>query len=289
MQLFDFNKLVTGIDQGIDAHLAWNQRLFRCALLREAPGVDVQLINAHELCQFGKWFISQRSLLDGIDPYLALRIDDAHRLMHDGVRVLAAAILENRPAQTIDLEMYQSQQATMITLLNALRQQVAEIATRHDVLTGLPMRHGLEHAFSIRGKDALRNGQQLWLVIADIDHFKSVNDTFGHSVGDMALKHVAERLAYCLRTNDMLFRYGGEEFLALLLMAPDSNVQAIAERVLASVRLPLTLADGQQLSLTITLGLTQVSTGEALSVAINRADFALFDGKKAGRNRYIIT
>lgn len=286
---FDYNALLVGIDQGIDAHLAWNQRLFRCALLRESPGNDVLLPNAHELCRFGQWFHSQRALLDEIDPYLSLRIDDAHRLMHNGVRALATAILADEPAQAIDLQLYQNQQSTMVTLLNTMRQQVVDIESRHDALTGLPMRHGLEHAFSIRLKDAMRNGLQLWIAIADIDHFKSVNDTYGHSVGDMAIKHVADRLSLCLRTNDILFRYGGEEFLVLLMVEPGGAIHGVAKRMLSSVNSPLILADGQPLSLTITLGLTPVSPTEMLGRATDRADFALLDGKKSGRNRHIIS
>lgn len=289
MRIFNYNEMLVGIDQGIDAHLAWNQRLFRCALLHEPPGNDVLLPNAHELCQFGLWFNSQRMLLDEIDPYLTLRIEDSHRLMHGGVRSLAQAILDNRPAQAIDLQLYQNQQSTMITLLNMLRQQIVDIESRHDTLTGLPMRHGLEHAFSIRIRDALRTGQQLWLAIADIDHFKSVNDTHGHSIGDVAIKHIANRLSYCIRANDVLFRYGGEEFLALLLVEPGGAIHDLAKRMLTSACTPLMLGDGTTLQLSITLGLTPVSPDEALNNAIDRADFAMLDGKKAGRNRYNIS
>ena len=289
MQSPDYNELLIGIDHGIDAHLAWNQRLFRCAFLRESPGNDVMLPNAHELCQFGIWFEAQRLILNEIDPYLTRCIDDAHRLMHDGVRSLASAILENKPAEAVDLQLYQNQQTAMITLLHTLHQRIEDINIRLDSLTGLPMRHGLEHAFTIRSKDELRNGMQLWLVLADIDHFKLVNDTHGHSVGDMAIKHVADRLALCLRSNDILFRYGGEEFLALLLVTSDSDIQEIAKRMLHSVNNPLKLADDQSLNLTATLGLTHVSSGETLRPVIDRADFALLDGKKAGRNRYTIT
>ena len=288
MKSFDYNELLIGIDQGIDAHLAWNQRLFRCALLRESPGDDVLLPNSHELCQFGIWFESQRVILDEIDSRLVSRIDNAHRLMHDGVRSLATSILDDKPAKAIDLQSYQNQQTTMITLLHTLHQRIVDVDSRHDPLTGLPMRHGLEHAFTIRNKDSLRNDSQLWLAMIDIDHFKSVNDTHGHSIGDIAIKYVADRLTLCLRSNDIQFRYGGEEYLALLLVKSGDDVQEIAKRMLHSVNNPLILADNISLNMTVTIGLTQVSPGEILSRAIDRADFALLDGKKAGRNRYTI-
>lgn len=288
MQSIDYNELLVGIDEGINAHLAWNQRLLRCALLRESPGHDVMLPNAHELCQFGIWFKEQKLMLDEIDSDLTHSIDEAHRLMHDGVRSLSSAILENNPAQEIDLQMYQDQQTTMITLLHTLHQRIENINMRYDSLTGLPMRHGLEHAFTIRSNDASRNGTQLWLLMADIDHFKSVNDSYGHSIGDIAIKHVVDRLSLCLRSNDILFRYGGEEFLALLLVESDDDMQEIAERMLISVNEPLILSNNETLNLTVTLGLTPVFLGEILRPVIDRADFALLDGKKAGRNRFII-
>lgn len=288
MQSIDYNELLIGIDQGIDAHLAWNQRLFRCALLRESPGNDVILPNSHELCQFGIWFESQRLILDNIDPELIRSIDKAHRLMHDGVRSLATAILQNKAAQEVDMQLYQNHQTTMITLLHTLHNLIESINARHDSLTGLPMRHGLEHAFTIRSKDASRNGLQLWLVMADIDHFKSVNDTHGHSIGDMAIKHVADRLILCIRGNDILFRYGGEEFLALVLVKSGSEIKEIAERMLLSVNEQLVLTNNENLNLTVTIGLTSVSPSEILRSAIDRADSALLNGKKAGRNRYII-
>jgi diguanylate cyclase (GGDEF)-like protein len=288
MQSIDFNELLTGIDNGIDAHLAWNQRLLRCALLRESPGNDVLLPNAHELCQFGIWFTAQRAILDEIDAPLIARIDDAHRCMHDGVRSLAVAVLEDTPAQPADLQLYQDQQTRMVNLLHALRQRIVDIDSHHDSLTGLPMRHSLEHAFTIRQRDAMRSQSQLWLALADIDHFKSVNDTYGHSVGDMAIKHAAQCLALCLRTNDILFRYGGEEFLGLFLLESGSDIRDVAKRMLHSVQAPLFLGDNQSLHMTVTIGLASVSSGETLRTVIDRADFALLDGKKAGRNRYII-
>ena len=87
----------------------------------------------------------------------------------------------------------------MVTLLNELRERVAEAATHQDLLTGLPLRHGLEYAFGLRRKDARRDQAQLWLAMIDVDHFKAVNDSHGHAVGDVALQHVAPRLVGCLR------------------------------------------------------------------------------------------
>lgn len=282
-----YSELLEGIDDGINAHLAWNQRLLRSALLRKSPGEDVMQPNAHDLCQFGMWFNAQKKKLEEIDSDLTHSINEAHRLMHDAVRILASGIIANTPAQDTDLQLYEKKQTSMITMLQTLRQKIEHISMRFDSLTGLPMRHGLEHAFTIRLNDASRIGAQLWVLLADIDHFKSVNDTHGHSIGDMAISHTANQLRLCLRKNDILFRYGGEEFLALLLVTSDDDIQNLAERMLHSISTPLVLAN-QTINLTATLGLTPVSPDEKLRTVIDRADFALLKGKKSGRNRYII-
>lgn len=210
--------LLDGIDRGIEAHLAWNQRLMRCALLRESPGDDVLEPQAHTLCRFGVWFAAHRQQLDSFDAALVRRIAQSHQSMHDAVRRMCERMLLAQPGSADDLQAYEQGQSAMVTQLNALRELVARATTHHDVLTGLPLRHGLEYAFDLRRKDALRAEARLWLAMIDVDRFKMVNDTHGHAIGDQALQHVAQRMVACMRASDTLIRFGGEEFLALFVV-----------------------------------------------------------------------
>ena len=288
-ELHTLEALVQGIDHGIEAHLAWNQHLLRCALLHEAPGDDVFRSDAHARCLFGVWFSSHRYELDTFDEALVERIAQAHQGMHDSVRAMCHRVLQGRPAIAADLHAYEQGQSAMVTLLNELRERIAEAAAHQDLLTGLPLRHGLEYAFGLRRKDARRGDAELWLAMIDIDHFKAVNDSHGHAVGDVALQHVARCLVGCLRETDALFRFGGEEFLALFLVDERQGVELLATRVLDAVSAaPLTTASGVTLHMSITLGLARVREDEDLAGATERADQAMLLGKAQGRGRFVL-
>lgn len=282
----NLENLLAGIDDGIQAHLAWNQRLMRCALLHESPGEDMLLPDAHRRCVFGKWFLTEQETLASFDAETTAALARQHQAMHDAVRALCAASTQGQPASLESLQAYEAGQIGMVASLNRLRQKVAESVLQHDVLTGLPMRHGLQYAFDLRQRDAARLGVPLYLAMADVDHFKLVNDTWGHPVGDLALQHLARLMSACLRENDVLVRFGGEEFLLLLL---GHGAERVVQRLLDLVRMtPMPMEDAAPLRMTLTVGLTLVGAKESLESAVNRADHALLEGKLHGRDRYVV-
>ncbi len=128
------------------------------------------------------------------------------------------------------------------------------------------------------------NGE-LSLIMLDIDHFKRVNDTYGHQAGDAVLSKMSERIKQGLRLYDIMGRYGGEEFLLLLPHTDLTNACVVAERVRTSVaEKPFTFKE-QSLAVTISLGICSITPGINLTDAINRADQALYRAKQKGRNR----
>jgi diguanylate cyclase (GGDEF)-like protein len=281
--------LLDGIDRGIETHMAWTQRLLRCALLREPPGDDVFRPQAHTRCWFGIWFAGQRPQLETFDVELVDRIAYSHQQMHDAVCRMCESVLHGNLAAPADLQAYELGQIAMVTLLNRLRERVAKAAAQRDELTGLPLRHGLEYTFDLRRKHARRAHEQLWLAMIDVDRFKSVNDKHGHAAGDLALKGIADRLGACMREADTLLRFGGEEFLALFMVNEPLGVDVLAARLLDAVNAtPLTLASGVALPLSITIGLARVRDDDDLSSATERADRALMLGKAQGRNRFVL-
>lgn len=284
----NLNGLIQGLDHGIEAHLSWTQRLLRCALLHESPGDEMVGAAPHLSCAFGGWLQSARAPLARYNAALVSQLEESHQAMHGAVRALCEPAMQGRAALASDLATFQEQQTRMVQVINQLRQVLAHAHTRHDVLTGLPLRHGLEQAFELRCKDAQRNHQALCLAMIDLDHFKTVNDTHGHGVGDQVLKHASNVLSATLRTNDTLIRFGGEEFLALVLVAHEGEARALAERVLHQLRSQtLGLVTGQVLRLTATIGLTTVVPTDHLEDAITRADHALLQGKMHGRDRVV--
>ena len=121
------------------------------------------------------------------------------------------------------------------------------------------------------------------VALLDVDHFKTVNDNYGHQIGDRVLRRVANAIAGALRSSDRAGRFGGEEFLLILRGAEIEALMAIAERVRGAVEASPTLAD--EPPVTISIGVAIASEGESAEALIHRADRALYASKIAGRNR----
>lgn len=283
------DSLVAGIDQGIEAHLAWNLKLLRCSFLRESPGDDMLRPNAHELCRFGLWFARVRSELERFDGPLVEQIADAHQNMHTAVRAMCVKVLEGRIALAEELSAYEHSQSDMVGLLRTLREGIADASIRRDELTGLPLRHSLEHAFEMRSKEALRRKQTLWMAMIDVDLSSAIASDSDHRAGDLVLRHVAQVLSGNLRDNDVLIHFGGDEFLGLFLVAESDSVTVVAQRLLDAIRAATLLTEnGLAKNFTTTLGLACVRPEETLASAVDRADLALLQGNAIGRDRYVL-
>jgi two-component system cell cycle response regulator len=140
----------------------------------------------------------------------------------------------------------------------------------------------LPHAIEL----ADQRGEPLAVAMIDVDHFKEVNDGFGHAVGDRVLAHVAHRLRAGIRAGDLLVRYGGEEFLALLPGADTPHALEIAERVRAKLERDTIVVDTHAIAVRISVGVAERRRGVDSSMElIRRADEALYAAKRMGRNR----
>lgn len=154
-----------------------------------------------------------------------------------------------------------------------------------DALTGIYNRHWMSSAFPRALHRCALDKLPFAVMVADIDHFKQVNDTYGHLVGDIALKIVARCLAENLRPHDLLVRYGGEEFAVLLPDADLEEARAIAERLRAMIADTEICCDGISFQVTISIGITPARHEETLENLIREADHALYRAKELGRNR----
>lgn len=161
---------------------------------------------------------------------------------------------------------------------------INKLAT-HDDLTGTFNRRYLMNHLEQDVTRARRHGRPMTLLMLDLDHFKAINDTWGHPVGDAVLQAIAVRLQVALRDSDLLARYGGEEFICLL---PDTSVdeaQVLAERLRSRVASVPAVTDPTPILVSVSIGMAEFRRDESLESWLARADQALYDAKRQGRNR----
>ena len=157
----------------------------------------------------------------------------------------------------------------------------------HDALTGLPNRILFDDRLAMELAYAKRNNKKLAVMLADLDHFKNINDAMGHSSGDELLQQVGKRLTKSLRKTDTVARMGGDEFLLLL---PDiSEIEAVyklAKKILESLRKPF-VVNGRNIYITASIGISIFPKDGAIpNTLIRRADMAMYIAKEQGRNNY---
>jgi diguanylate cyclase (GGDEF)-like protein/PAS domain S-box-containing protein len=155
----------------------------------------------------------------------------------------------------------------------------------HDPLTRLPNRDPVLEKLGEAVAATRRGDDGVGLLLLDLDRFKTINDSFGHAVGDRVLQVVAQRIAATLRTDDVLGRLAGDEFVAVCPRLRSSDALPLAERIAAAVRAPLQLPSGRELVVTASIGIACVDTEVSPEVALSHADVAMYRAKELGRAR----
>ncbi len=167
------------------------------------------------------------------------------------------------------------------------QQQALQALAETDALTGLPNRRALTDAVRLLLAQRERHAMVIAVVMADLDHFKDINDRAGHEAGDAVLREAGRRLHYALRRGDLLARWGGEEFVAVLPFTSLAGAESLAQRMRQAIEASQIQVGKKPVAVTATFGVTEMGLGEPLEEALNRADLALYQGKRAGRNRVV--
>jgi two-component system cell cycle response regulator len=183
-----------------------------------------------------------------------------------------------------DLEVVARINSVLRTKQN--QDKLKEMANR-DGLTGIYNHALLIELFEKEMKKQERNGDDLSFIMLDIDHFKKVNDTYGHTVGDLVLKDLARILSNSIRDSDFVGRYGGEEFSIVLTNANEINTYEMCERIKSKIQHHQFYADELSIQVTVSMGYYCKTLSDPISSfdMIKRADEALYKAKKNGRNR----
>lgn len=186
-----------------------------------------------------------------------------------------------------ELRMAKERQEDLIMILSQLNKQL-DLNSRTDTLTGLFNRRHIKEKIQDEIKRLHRTGRSFAVIIGDVDHFKQVNDTYGHNGGDFLLRVVANELCNAVRDYDTVARWGGEEFLCLLPETDANTAITIAERMRSVVANKNFVWEGVNIPIRMTFGVTIASQGDTEQQVITRADQALYKGKKSGRNKVVV-
>jgi diguanylate cyclase len=171
--------------------------------------------------------------------------------------------------------------------IRKLQEELSELSetVRMDQLTGVLNRRGLDEAMVREMARAQRGGGQLSVALLDIDNFKSLNDTYGHNVGDTALQHLAKVIQTTMRPTDVVSRFGGEEFVILL---PDTDLEAAVstvKRLQRALTKQFFMGNNERLLITFSAGVALLKNDETEATVIHRADQSMYLAKRTGKNR----
>lgn len=178
-----------------------------------------------------------------------------------------------------------------VTLESQVRERTEELESlvNLDAMTGIYNRRGFSAAFRMQRERAADQGWVHGLLLVDVDHFKTINDNYGHAAGDLVVIEIARRLSAAIRKGDVCARWGGDEFIVLVRECDMDGLKKIADALLDMMRrVPVITGDGTRIAVTVSIGATLASSSDTLDVATDMADAALYSAKDRGRDCAVI-
>ncbi len=276
------------LEQATFSHDQWAEMLYGTMICRLTPDQRDLSSDAHRLCRFGQWYHSERSA--GIKRHPGFeQIGLEHERMHQYAQSLLRLTQDETPISIRDYERFVSSLKRMRLEITTVQRELEDSLFSLDPLTGTPSRMGMLTKLREEHHLVKRSVHQCAVAMMDLDHFKTVNDRFGHPAGDTVLKAFARFLVAHLRPYDKIFRYGGEEFLLCL---PDTDAGAgrdILDRLREELGSLSHHADGaDNFHVSVSFGLSQLDPALSVEETIDRADRALYAAKENGRDRVVV-
>lgn len=276
--LLKLNEALTGVQQAVVSSLNTSNTIKEKMLLLNLQ-IEQQITNLTADTKSATSLEQLKSLVSTKLGAITCSLNEKEQLEKDE-RELMLTTLRHMETRLSELE----QEATQF------KKRLAEQKFRslQDALTELPNRAAFDERFELEIRRAQRYGKPLAIALADVDHFKQINDNYGHSAGDKTLKVIAQALKQSLRETDFIARYGGEEFIILFpethlaeLKQPLNNLR---ERI---KKIPFKFKD-QNVPISISFGATELKSSDSNRAAFDRADEALYEAKRAGRDLVVL-
>ena len=272
------------LTQALYNHEQWHKELTRTIICRLPHDHRDVAADAHRQCRFGQWYYGGESIELREHPVFSA-MEAEHQRMHQ----LAGRLLESSASETRilpeDYDNFANALDRLRLQIQTLKRELEESLFHRDSLTGAESRLGMLTKLGEMRELARRRRQPCCIALMDLDHFKAINDSHGHLVGDQVLKGAVRFLRGNLRPYDRVFRYGGEEFLVLM---PDTDVETgrlAIERLRAGLADENVAHDGPTvIRVTASFGLAMIDPDVAIEESMDRADKMMYAAKDAGRN-----
>ncbi len=275
------------LDQAVYNHEQWAEVLYGTLICRLTPDQRDIGGDSHRMCRFGQWYYGAGIAALERHPGVA-EIGLEHERMHQYATSLLRSSVDGIPISIRDYERFLTALKRLRLEIATVRRELEDALYNLDPLTGTPSRIGMLTKLREQHELVRRKVHACTVVMMDLDHFKTVNDKYGHAVGDKILIGFARYVMAHLRPYDKVFRYGGEEFLICL---PDTDLQTghgIVDRFREELASLPHEADGKAaFHVTVSFGLTLLDPDIPVEQSIDRADKALYVAKAMGRNRVI--
>jgi diguanylate cyclase len=282
--LDDILPLLRDLATGLINHSQWVKVLHRTLICGDTPDIKDMSEDAHHLCEFGKWYYSLsdselKTHPDFIDTG-ALHIE-----VHNKAREL---LLEKRSGNNISSQAYDDFNDTTndfrVAVHNLQFSLISKVYAVDD-LTGVWNRHALTYMITREHEHARRTGNDCALAIMDVDGFKKINDMHGHTAGDRVLKTAIDFFVKHLRKYDIIFRYGGNEFLLLFPGTGVKHAAQLLERLCMELKnIPIMIAASKKVNISVSIGMSVLDGQSSYNETIKLADHALIEAKSEGRD-----
>lgn len=284
----ELRKALAEIDQALFHHEQWTEELNRTLICRLVPDEANLTEDAHKRCRFGQWLYGPSGKTLAKHPGVA-EIAEAHKRMHRYGRDLSLSASRHESPSISDYERFVTSLKQLRLEAQTIKRELEDALFNLDPLTGAANRIGMLTKLREQQELVKRKVHFCCVAMFDLDHFRAINEKYGHHAGDRVLATVARRLMDRVRPYDTLFRYGGEEFLLCLANTDLTTGMTTVENLRTMLADSVFESDGgEHFHVTVSCGLTLLDADVSVEESIQRADKALFAAKAAGRNRSIV-
>jgi diguanylate cyclase (GGDEF)-like protein len=276
--------ILAQLDQAIYNHGQWFDSITRTLICRLPHDNRDVADDAHRQCRLGQWYYGAApDALRAHPGFIALEAE--HQNMHQLAAKLLQTAASGSAISPLDFDSFVNTLERLRLQLYTLKRELEEALYNLDALTGANNRIGMLTKLREQLELVKRHVQACCLVMMDVDHFKDVNDTYGHVAGDRALAAATRYVMAHLRPYDKLFRYGGEEFLACMQNTDMATGYEVMERLRQGLAAtPIEYGGGATLHITMSFGIALLDPDVSVEQSIERADKAMYAAKAAGRN-----